>query len=258
MVTQNKLRRKFMKKMFVGIFVMFLLTSCSHYQTKWNADPVKSPDSLTQLLRNRPLLEVAKNAVFFNKDNVEDLCKFLKSKENLKKYFDFEVVSNNTTLVSVQTKSIDNFLKNYNKIINGAIFLDIQYCQESSEIQNNINISNSNLVDNLDKRALLLSDLIKDELIINNFKVTNNVEEATYKMKIIVLEDGITSKNKTSLFYSYNKKTGIVGLNIKFINISNNNIDFAYQTKNRAYLIKNKILHFIPKYSSSENLKMEY
>ena len=105
---------------------------------------------------------------------------------------------------------------------------------------------------------MLLSDLIKDELIINNFKVTNNVEEATYKMKIIVLEDGITSKNKTSLFYSYNKKTGIVGLNIKFINISNNNIDFAYQTKNRAYLIKNKILHFIPKYSSSENLKMEY
>ncbi len=247
-----------MKRFLFAFLGFLLLTSCTHYQTKWGADAVKSPDSLTQLLRNRPLLEVAKNTVFFNKDSVGDLCNFLKSNTSLKKYFYFEVVSNNTTNISVQTNTVDNFLKNSNKIIAGTFFIDIQNCQESLEPQNNTNNIDTNSVNNLDKRTLLLTDLIKDELIINNFKITDNVDEANYKLKIIVIEDGIATQNKKSLFYSYNKKTGIVGLNVKIINLSNNNIDFAYQIKNKSYLIKNKILHFIPQYKSSENLKMEY
>ncbi len=238
----------------MSLFVFIFLSGCSYYGTNWKVDHVSSPDATTQLLRNVPLAESVKNVIFFNKSNIKDLCGFMKSKSELMKYYEFEVISNKTAEVSVRTDTINNFLNEYQNILNGKIFIDIQYSQISlTENQLYVPVSTE-----YEQRLNLFKNLLQDELSINGFIFTNDIVEADYKIKIIVLEDGITVKNQISLLYSKSRKIGIVGYDVKFINLTNNNIAFAYNVKNRSYFTRTNILYFIPIYKSSENLNMQY
>lgn len=253
-----------MKKVFC-IGVCIFLAGCTSYLTKMDVDPISSPDCTTQILRNEPLLSSAKNAVFFNKRNIADLKKYMEQYKDDTELPYLFLVSKDNEKLSIQTSTLNNFLKHSTALFDGKIFVDIQDCQSAMGQINgglvSVGVSAITTEGNLQydlKRLNLLSGLISDELAVNGFKTARIIEEADYKMKILVIEDGITAKSTLGVFYSKSKKAGIIGMDIKIIDLKTNEVVLAYRTKNSAYLSKLSILYCIPKYHSSENLEMEY
>lgn len=107
-------------------------------------------------------------------------------------------------------------------------------------------------------RINLLKKLIEDELKNKGFNVTVTEAEANYKMKVLLIQDGIISKTTISFLYSLKRKTGIVGLDIRFLNTKTNELVLAYRTKNNSFIEKTNMLYFIPVNTSSSNFDMKY
>jgi len=238
---------------------------CSAYHTKMSVDPVNAPDSSTQILRNEPLMSSAKSAVFFDKNNIEELKNFMDGYKDRNYISYFPVISKDNENVSVLTSTVKNFLNHSKALFAGKVFVDVLDSSNSvGQIDGGFLTSGITTITTEGnfkydlKRLSLFSSLISDELSISGFNVTKNIEEADYKMKVIIMEDGMTAKSTIGFLYSRSKKTGIVGLDVKIIDLKNNDVVLAYRTKNNAYLSKVNILYFIPTYHSSENLDMEY
>jgi hypothetical protein len=56
------------------------------------------------------------------------------------------------------------------------------------------------------KRLNLLSSLINDELAVSGFTITKNIEDADYKIKVIIMEDGMTAKSTIGFYIQEVKK----------------------------------------------------
>lgn len=253
-----------MKKI-ICLLICSILIGCSAYHTKMTVDPVNAPDSSTQILRNEPLMSSAKSAVFFDKNNIEELKNFMDGYKDRNYLPSFSVISKSNENVSILTSTVKNFINHYKNLFTGKVYVDILDSSNSvGQIDGDFLTSGITTITTEGnfkydlKRLNLLSSLINDELAVSGFNITKNIEDADYKIKIIVIEDGMTAKSTIGFLYSRSKKTGIVGLDIKIIDLKSNDIVLAYRTKNSTYFSKVNILYFIPTYHSSENLDMEY
>lgn len=113
-----------MKKI-ICLLICSILIGCSAYHTKMTVDPVNAPDSSTQILRNEPLMSSAKSAVFFDKNNIEELKNFMDGYKDRNYLPSFSVISKSNENVSILTSTVKNFINHYKNLFTGKVYVDI-------------------------------------------------------------------------------------------------------------------------------------
>jgi hypothetical protein len=231
-------------------------------------DSVSSPDATSQILRNKPLVASAKTATFFEKEKIDNLKEKI---DNLKKMSGklkgsyCKIADNNRESIYVYGNTLNNFFDKFNTIQANKIYVDVQALYQSEgQTERSMFSSGTNPITtdaNVkydEKRIAVLKGLLEEELVSKDFKIAKNQESAKYKLKVLIVEDGVSAKTTMSILYSLSRKVGVVGLDIKLLDNETGDTLLAYRTKNSSSLQRTNVLYFIPTHQSSLNLNMEY
>lgn len=250
-----------MKKIVLYMTAFVVLSGCSVYHTRMKVDSVSSPDATSQILRNNPLVASAKTAIFFEQEKIDNL----KNMPGKLKGAYYKIADNNRESIYVYGNTLNNFFDKFNTIQANKIYVDVQALYQS-EGQTESRIFSSGTtpittdanVKYDEKRIAVLKGLLEEELVSKDFKIAKNQESAKYKLKVLIIEDGVSAKTTMSILYSLSRKVGVVGLDIKLLDNETGDTLLAYRTKNSSFLQRTNVFYCIPTHESSLNLNMEY
>ncbi|MDR3124311.1 MAG: hypothetical protein LBU10_00290 [Endomicrobium sp.] len=252
-----------MKKVVLYMTAFVVLSGgagCSVYHTRMKVDIVSSPDATSQILRNKPLVASAKTATFFEKEKIDNLKKM---PGKLKGSY-YKIADNNRESIYVYGNTLNNFFDKFNTIQANKIYVDVQaLCQSEGQTERTMFSSGTTPITtdanvNDEKRIAVLKGLLEEELVSKDFKIAKNQESAKYKLKVLIVEDGVSAKTTMSILYSLSRKVGVVGLDIKLLDNETGDTLLAYRTKNSSFLQRTNVLYCIPTHQSSLHLNMEY
>lgn len=192
-----------------------MMTGCTFIDGHKNTADYAYTNAYEQELRNASAEIATTEVLFFNSGNIAELKAVVKAvkPKNTKK--PVTVIENEYEKLVSNYHQLKYITENFQTIKNGTFYVEILDLNQTSA------------------RNAALKSMIEQNLRQTGYTVADTPENATYKITVKPLQDGIGSKRSFYVVYWKNVKKGLVHFKVELTNLSTQRPILNYQVRGK-------------------------